>query len=302
MEKLGRKIFQPTTLTDKLINGYCTEVRGTVGDIANLSIISRFTPYTPELKRETNELFRKWEANEPISPEELQAALSRCVRALKDHPVKVCDSLEQVLIHFTTGLGRALRYDYIKIVDEYQDQILHRLNEAIKSVDPDYNMGTREFGERSREVFKHWDRFCGYSDIYVALATIIDCEKIYNSLSVYRTICLIKMLDDDIIINSTAKIGTTYPSNVDIKDKYYGLRYEVLVYQADNGYCALTGDGGFDHIPEEYYKYSSLLAHSNLKDRNITEDDYDELRDIEIQGRTLLKKLAQNSQYNDEEY
>ena len=44
--------------------------------------------------------------------------------------------------------------------------MLHHLNDVIKTVDPDYPLGTREFGERSKYIFAHWSELYQYSEIY----------------------------------------------------------------------------------------------------------------------------------------
>ena len=101
---------------------------------------------------------------EEIAPEERKATLARCVDILKNYPISDVTPLEQILIHFTNRRGRNLRYDYIQIVDRQQDEILHRLNEVLKTVDKDFTLGCHEFGERSRTIFEHWEELCSYSE------------------------------------------------------------------------------------------------------------------------------------------
>ena len=74
---------------------------------------------------------------ETISPKELKSTLARCVEILKDYPIRDVTPLRQIFTHFTNRSGLVLRYDYINIVNSWQDEMLHHLNDVIKTVDPD---------------------------------------------------------------------------------------------------------------------------------------------------------------------
>ena len=292
MEKSARKIFQPNPLSALLIEGACDKGSNNISDFTNKAIENYFTPYNEALRKETYFLFQRILDHEQIAPEELKATLARCVEILKNYPISDMKPLEQIFIHFTYKKGRRLRYDYIQIVDRQQDDILHRLNEVLKTVDDDYTLGTHEFGERSRTVFEHWDELCRYSEIYTALSTIIECEDIYYPLDTFRTIDLVKWLDNAIMESRLEAIKTPYPTALTTKDKYYGIYYEVNVYLTDNGYVELSGDYNFDHMPQDirdyYHEYES--KHSPYGDA-VTEEDLKEITAIEAKGRMLFRRL-----------
>lgn len=296
MAKLGRTIFQPDAISNFLIKGYTSHTNGTVGDIVNNAMHNYLVPNNKSLKKEVEPLFYKIRDNEEISVDEMQGILARCVTVLKDFPIDDYYAIDQIMHRFRTGVGRALRFDYPLIVDDHSDAQLHRLNEIIKTINPDFNMGIHEFGERTRDIFNEWKELCHYSEIYVYIGTIIRLEKIYMKLDPYDTICLVKELDDAILNNSTDLIADNYPVNVTIQQKIGAIKYEILVYLADNGYATLSGDNGFEHKSDEVREYYHDLF-VTVKDypENTTEnleEYYEDLYRLEKKGRRIFTALA----------
>lgn len=292
MEKLSRKIFQPTTLTNELVEAVCSNGDINISDFTNLAITEYFTPKNISLKKETEFLFNRINNHEDVSQKELQAILSRCVEILKDYPISDVRPLEQIFIHFTNTLPRVLRYDYITIVDTMQDERLHRLNDILKTLDDDFTLGTREFGERARYVFRYWNELCSYSEIYTALSTIIECENIYSKLTNFRVIDLIRWLDISIQKSELTAIKTAYPTNISLTQKYYGIRYEINVYHTDNGYFSLSGDSGFERMSPEIREYYQHIMHIRDIYGEATEDDVQEITALEKEGRFLFRRLS----------
>lgn len=74
---------------------------------------------------------------ETISLKELKSTLARCVEILKDYPIRNVTPLRQIFTHFTNRSGLVLRYDYINIVNSWQDErmILTRLQSSKQKVD-----------------------------------------------------------------------------------------------------------------------------------------------------------------------
>lgn len=295
MEKLARKIFQPNALTNEIIEGVCGNGGTNISDFMNDAIVSYFTPANHQLKKEVEFLFSRIMDKEEITPEELKATLSRCVAILKDYPISDVRPLEQIFIHFTTKKGRVLRYDYIQIVDNMQDEELHRLNDILKTVDNDFCLGTREFGERSRTIFQNWEKLCSYSEIYTALATLIECESIYYKLDTFRTIDLIRWLDICVSASDLTPIKTPFETNISLSDRYYGIRYEVSVYHTDNGYCALSGDVDFANMSKEIREYYNDYMNCHSPYGEVTEDDLQAIRKVEAKGRLLFRRLTNKS-------
>ncbi len=292
MEKLSRKIFQPTQLTNELIEGICKTNSINISDFLNTAITQYYTPQNTLLKKETEFIFERINNQEDISQKELQAVLSRCVEILKDYPIRDAKPLEQIFIHFTNSLPRVLRYDYILIVDSVQDERLHHLNNILKTLDDDFTLGTREFGERARYVFRYWDVLCSYSEIYTALATIIECENIYCTLTKFRTIELIKWLDISIQTSNLTPNRNHFKTNISLTQKYYGIRYEIIVYQTDNGYCTLSGDVEFKKMSPEIKEYYNKCSLSGSIYGNVTEDDIQKIEALEQEGRFLFCRLS----------
>lgn len=291
MDKLSRKIFQPNILTNTLLDGVCNGRGMNLSDFVNSSITEFFTPINVALKKETDFIFSRILNQEKIEPDELKATLARCVEILKDYPIRDVKPLEEIFIHFTCKRGRVKRYDYIQIVDSLQDDILHHLNDVIKTVDGDFNLGTREFGERSRYIFSHWDELCCYSEIYTALSIIIDCENIYYPLDTFRTIDLIRCLDVNIQRSNLKPIKVPFETHITPKDRYYGIRYEISVYQTDNGYCALSGDVNFEHMSAEIKEYYNHFMRTSTPFGDVTDADIEKIIQLEQEGRHLFKRL-----------
>lgn len=303
MEKIARKIFQPTQLTNILIDGFCGKDKANLSHFINKAIEEYYTPLNAQLENETLDLFSRIQLQtynpDPryaLSQEELKATLARCVEILKDYPIKNVEPLRQILGHFTNRMGRTLRYDYINIVDNQQDEILHQLNDIIKTVDSNYNLGTHEFGERSRYVFAHWSELYQYSEIYIALATIIECEDIYYPLDSFTTISLIRQLDLAITNSAgTAPIKEPFATNISNEERYYGFRYEIAIYYTDNGYSVLSGDNRFAEIPPEIQDFFQKFLNTPIPRGNVTENDVKTIASLEAEGRLLFKRLARNN-------
>lgn len=300
MAEQKRMIFQPDALTKFFIKEYTSHSNGTVGDIVNNAIHNYFIPKNEKLYREITPLLSKIKdgREEEISAGELQGTLSRCVNILKDYPIKDYDVLDQIMSYFRTGLCRAYRYDYPLIVNEFDDQKLHRLNEILKTVDSDFNIGTRELGERTRTIFDNWDKLCGYAEIYTHIARIIALENIYQPLDVYTVLCLVKMLDTDILMLPANPIAEEFNVNVTTLDKIHGIKYEILVYLTDNGYGFLTEDYDF-HLPEEFREYYQDLRKTMQDYREQNEESleeyYEDLVRLERKGSTILTGLARKN-------
>lgn len=295
MEKIARKIFQPNRLTNMLLDGVCDKDKTNLSHFINKAIEAYYTPLNAQLEYETSALFVQLEMpNEnTMSQKELKATLARCVEILKDYPIKNNLPLRQIISHFTNKMGRTLRYDYINIVDYQQDKILHHLNDVIKTVDSDYVLGTHEFGERCRYVFSHWDELYQYSEIYIALATIIECEDIYYPLDAFTAISLIKLLDRAITESAgITPIKDTFPTNISNEERYYGIRYEIAMYYTDNGYSILSGDDRFANIPPEIQAFFQKFLNTRIPIGNITENDVKAITSLESEGRLLFKRLA----------
>lgn len=180
-----------------------------------------------------------------------------------------------------------------KKASEYTDEMLHHLNDVIKTVDPDYPLGTREFGERSKYIFAHWSELYQYSEIYIALATIIECEKVYYPLDAFTTISLIKQLDRAIMESSNiAPVKEPFAINISNRDRYYGIRYEITMYYTHIGYSILSGDGHCENISSGFQAFLLKVVNINTPPDPITEDNIDAIAKLETEGRRLLKQLA----------
>lgn len=315
MEKVNRKIFQPNQLTDILLDCACGKDKANLSTFINNAIEEYYRPLNSQLKCEAELLFMKLKVpqqddsleklcaengtqlqtlkQEIISPKELKSTLARCVEILKDYPIRDATPLRQIFTHFTNRSGLTLRYDYINIVNSWQDEMLHHLNDVIKTVDPDYPLGTREFGERSKYIFAHWSELYQYSEIYIALATIIECENIYYPLDAFTTISLIKQLDRAITESSNiVPVKEPFVTNISNRDRYYSIRYEITMYYTHIGYSILSGDGHCENIPPGVQAFLLKVVNASIPPDPITEDDIEAIAKLETEGRRLLKQLA----------
>lgn len=315
MEKVNRKIFQPNQLTDILLDCACGKDKANLSTFINNAIEEYYRPLNSQLKYETELLFMKLKMpqqddsleelcaengtqlqalkQETISPKELKSTLARCVEILKDYPIRDATPLRQIFTHFTNRSGLTLRYDYINIVNSWQDEMLHHLNDVIKTVDPDYPLGTREFGERSKYIFAHWSELYQYSEIYIALATIIECENIYYPLDAFTTISLIKQLDRAITESSNiVPVKEPFVTNISNRDRYYGIRYEITMYYTHIGYSILSSDGHCENIPPGVQAFLLKVVNASTPPDPITEDNIEAIAKLETEGRRLLKQLA----------
>ncbi len=295
-KKPSRTIFQPKKLVATLIKKFQNcQPDLTIGDFVNSCIENCFCPYHAELRTETQRILQKMNLGEEITQEELQNSLANAVKSLRDYPIGSYETLDQILIHFTTGLGMELRYDYVTIVDDHQDEELKRLNEILNTLDDDFNPGKREFGERASDIFRHWDKLCSYPEIYSMLATIIRCENIYIPLDEFRVLDLIMRLDYEMVNNTVEKKKEPYPTDVTLKHKIIGLRYAINVYQCDSGYAALSNDFAFENMPDDFRNYENDWVKYGASSKPYSEETLQELIEFESRGKFLLKQIYRNN-------
>ena len=288
-----RKIFTTTTLTERLMIGMAKEYDISHNDLVNNAIKTHFLPTNEALRKEVKFLYGKLEETEDVPDEDIKACMARAIESLKNNPVRDVKPMEQVLLHYTNNIPMDHRYDYIQIVDTLQDDRLHRLNEILRTLDKDYTLGTREFGERSRTIFRYWDQLYDYPEIYVDLAIIIQCETTRSKLDVYRAIMLLNWLDTAIKDHPVEPKKEEFKVNLSLEDRYYGLRYEVFTYQTDNGYAELSEDYDFKKMSPEIKEYYKHIDQCNMPYyRDVTQEDFDKLLALESEGRRLFRRLG----------
>lgn len=289
--KPKRSIFQPDRFANYMTKSYTSCSGGSIGDFINMAIYDYFTPRNEELRAEAGSLIYKIQNGEDISEAELQGALSRSVYALRRHPVREWSVLDQIMQHFRTTVPRALRYDYITFIDEETDMRLHKLNEILKSEDPDYNLGMHELGERTRAVFAHWDRLCGYGEIYVCISDIIRLENVYRRLDAYNTLTYIRDLDHAITDCPAEPKAGRCPGELTLDQKIAGVRYEILVYMGDNGYAEISGDRDF-RMPEDVREFYKDVRTTIRDERLPDEEYYSDLIRLRQKGQKIFRQLA----------
>ena len=297
----GRKIFQPDLLTNYLINGFAVN-RNSIGDLVNIAIKKFFTPTTPELKRLTDKLFDLlMMSGSPVEPseEDIKHVLAEAIKCLKDHPIEDRDALAQIVLHFNNGYGTNYHeYTYICEVDNARDEILRNLNFMLKTVDDDYCCGYREFYRRADDVISHWDELCMYEETYIALSILIELADICYPIDTYRAVCLILMLDESIAKSPAIKSTVPFEISVTLKDIYSGIEYELLVYESDNGYAYLSGDHGFENMPEDIRAYYQKIYNRPKIHGEVSQEELEQIRDLEAEGRRLFSRLPRIFNYD----
>lgn len=303
-KKPARSIFQPDAVTAKLIKEYQEHHDGsTISDFVNAAIFTFFQPYNENLRIEFQRIIVKIRNGETPSNLELKSSLANAVLALQNHPVSDYSTLQQICIHFDSGLGWNYHfYEYVTTVNDAEDNILRQLNEAIKTLDPNYVMGKRELGERTRDVFENWEELCHYKNTYLALSIIINNEKTYLPLNVIRVLDLIKRLDNDIYHRPAELLGDNYPSNVTIEDQINAISYAINIYQCDNGYVAISGDHDFKKLHNSEFKdYENEWVDYHYCYKQKTEQTLAEMKKLEDKGSHLLRELARQRKQEDNE-
>lgn len=292
MKKIDRKIFQPDGLTSIIIEGACNKDNGgeSNSDFINRIILSYYMPRNECLRRETEFIFSRIKNNEVIKDDELKINLANCVMALKDNPISDVKPLEDIFNYFVSR-ENTRRYDYFKIVNDFQNDRLQHLNEILKTLDNDYPDYSRELGIRSKSVFLHWSVLQEYSEIYIALAMIIELEDVYYPLDVYTVINLIRSLDVAINNSKLVAIKDEFDTSISNKDRYSCLCHTLQTYYSDKAYAYLSGDINFRKIPDEINKFYDKCMDMYYKKENITEDDLNKLINLEREGRRLFSRL-----------
>ncbi len=247
-------------------------------------------PRNKHLANEVDQLFYLIEEKGTISERELQLTLAKCVGSLMDNPIKDPAPLRQILKHFIFPGGRRYRYDYVQLVDEAQDAILSKLNNVLFLIDPNYPNYMRELGERSKVIFSNWEKLCDYSDIYIALAAIIQLEQIYEHLSVYQVLLLILSLDRAIDRSSTKPTTKPFKAELSVEDQYHMHFSAIQIYQTNNAYVSLTGDSEFNRVPSDIQEYFDILMFY-CRVQHVTQQELDKVKWLDQYGQKMFKKL-----------
>ena len=294
----ARKIFQSSPLVEKIIEQVCIENNLSVSDVVNDAVMDYYLPLNPALKKISSSLFSELLSGSTASEASLKRCISQSIEVLGAHPIEDCHTLESIFEHFVRPAVYERRFDYVQIVDDIQDEKLMRLNKIIKTLDPEYELGTRELGLRTRKLFPHWKEICEYPEVYSALSTIIQCEKIYTPLSICKTLQFIRQLDREIYASTLVPKRESYPTNVSINDMYYAYRYMIVAYESDNAYASLTGDQDCSHMPEDIAKFIQELSLDYPFKTDISEEDLQEIMKLERKGRILFRWLRPTRKEN----
>ena len=294
MRKIPRKIFQPNAVTNKLVDGYCEYNRTNISDCINLIIYEKYMPKHEFFKKKVEYIYSYINNDEKLSQATLKYILIDCINELKDHPINDSKPLENIFYYFITNEFRNKRYDYILLVDDYYDEKLRHLNDILGTLDETYDIGQREFGERSKDIFRFWDKLCQYSEVYIALSMLVNYENVYHNINEFITIDLIMQLDHAVITSDLKPIKTEYPTDISLERKFSSLRSEIVAYYTDNAYMALSGDKHFEHFPKEISNFYKKIYQLNaIENVFATEEDLQNLKGLEREGRYIFAGLKE---------
>ncbi len=291
----NRIIIQTSDETNRIIEEARIIFRRSNSDVINQFILDSITPYMTPLKRET-ELLMNYISKEPDEASEvIRSAFVRVISLLREYPLKNSRALEEIMSYYTAPSIMTKRYDYLHRVDIRQDERLRRLNLIIRTMDDDFNIGMRELGTRSKYVFRYWDDLYTYPEVYEGLAAILETEDQYEDITVPLAVLLIKQIDREINSERIAPSKEKFPVAVDFETVYFGLRYELITYETNNGYCSLSGDKLMKNVPEEIEEFFKKVANMHKPFTNVTEQDYEELKAVEQEGQELFRKIRKES-------
>ena len=219
MDKIARRIFQPDLANNRIIEEF-SRIKGiSFNEFINYAIRSTAIPNFAPFRKDAQHIIELLDNNEDPLEGELKTILARSVETLKEHPIKDSFPLEKIFYYFTNPVSGHYRFDYIDRVHIDQDKTLRHLNEILYSLDSDFNLGMREFGERSRTIFRHWDRLCVFPEIYHSLSVLIECEDTYRELDECHVLYLLMLLDDAVINSSEVASSKPFEVNISLKQK-----------------------------------------------------------------------------------
>ena len=98
------------------------------------------------------------------------------------------------------------------------------------------------------------------------------------------------MLDLAISDSNLTPSEEPFKTAITLEDRYYAIRYGLMIYQTDNGYVALSGDDRFTKMSPEIRDYCDRLINLDfpivIKPENIKY-----INDLDQHGRKLFNHL-----------
>ncbi len=251
---IGRKIFQPDKLTEKIIDNYVINFNVGVSEFVNECVVDYIRPRHQFIVDETNKICELIDRNFEFDELFYKEILANVIQKLAKYPVQDCNALKLVLLHFTCRIGSRWNcYDYYnRILDERTDRLLRHYKFVLATIDSTYNPGKRELGYTSQVMFDNWEKLCEYPETYMVLSAIISAEDIYIPINVYDLLLYLKKIDDAITA-SNIKTLREFPDErgISLDQRIDALNYEICVYYGNSGYAVLTGDGNYEKVPSE---------------------------------------------------
>lgn len=250
MNKPPRTTFQPTQLTWKLLKGVTDDNSNkSQSDICNELILGAFRPQNDVLEAIFKKLAYSLEKSNFEDQFAMRMALADSVKELAKHPLDSCVDLQYIMKDFKTE-WITYRYDFPFTMDRHENELMHKLNEVLMTLDPHFAGHTRELGVKADEIFKHWDELKGYSETYIFLSTIIKNSRNKYPLDVFDTFYSIKAIDISISKTRAVLLGDSFEPDVPLYRKVYALQNEIMTYYTDNAFAAIAPHSFFSDRSE----------------------------------------------------
>ena len=300
MNQNKRYIFQPWNSGKLLIDGHANISKKSNSDIINFLLVEAHLPNVLGLRDISESIFRHVENDDDIQLADNHASIIQAVQCMRNHAIANYAPLKQIMDHFFCNkTAGQLNYEFINVVNDKQLSILRRGNEVLKSVDSLFVSGNHEIGEWSRYIFDHWEQLSCYGEIYMILSTLIECADSCVNLDTFKTILLIKMLDNAIRDSSIPLKGDNFPAVMTTDDKFHAISYEISVYLNETAYSALSGDLRFENTTQDLYDFM-LKADGiiSLTKTNVSDADLATVIGLEREGRNLFRRIIKRYKEN----
>ncbi|MEY8369601.1 hypothetical protein AALA24_12670 [Anaerovoracaceae bacterium 42-11] len=263
---IGRKIFQPTKITELLVDNHVKKFDEGVSEFINACIMDYYNPRHPFILDEFSNILNLMKQDFDFDDIFCKEVLSRVIQKLVKCPIQDCNVLKAVLWHFTCKIGRWNCYDYYnRILDEKTDKLLRHYRLVLQAIDSTYNPGRRELGDTSRAIFENWDKLCDYAETYSVLSIIVSAEDVYIPIDVYDVLLYLKKIDNAVSTSGIKRLRDFPDENsICIDQQIHALTYEVSIYYDMDAYSEVTGDRNCEKVPSEIHALWNAMIDGTL--------------------------------------
>ncbi len=168
-----KRIFDSDKEIDMIVNEYTKETGVKIGKIFNNAIYNWFLPNVETLYVEAKYILDLEEKGE-LSQDTIKQCLSRGITWLGKYPIRNCEVLRSILLHFTCASFFDRKEDSR---NNYVKEMFKKAEEKIKEHNPNYDPFHNCIGNYGEDICDNWENIWEEKIMYDVISSIVYLEE-----------------------------------------------------------------------------------------------------------------------------